>query len=142
MLKLFIVDDSKLIVDRLVNLLSDVEGLRIIGHANSAVVAKEYIRRSGPDFVILDIHLRDGNGIDLLKFIKMNTPLTEVMMLTNYPEEDYRKKCLELGAEYFLDKSIEFEKAILICRQSAKRSEQMKNEDANSISNISPTKLN
>ncbi|MCE1164798.1 MAG: response regulator transcription factor [Bacteroidetes bacterium] len=126
MLKLFIVDDSKLIVDRLINLLSDVEGLRIIGHANSASVAKDYIRRSAPDFVILDIHLRDGSGIELLKDVKMNLPGTTVMMLTNFPEEDYRKKCFELGAEYFLDKSIEFEKVILICRQMAKQKELKK----------------
>lgn len=141
MLKLFIVDDSKLIVDRLVNILSDVEGLKIVGHANSAALAKDYIRRSGPDLVILDIHLRDGNGIDLLREVKKTMPGTAVMMLTNYPEEDYRKKCFELGAEYFLDKSIEFEKVIQICRQAAKQKELQNSDKANSISNISPTKL-
>ena len=115
-LKLFIVDNSMLIVVRLINILSEIENIKIIGVANNATKAVEYILKSSPDVVILDIHMPDGNGIDILKQIKKEKPSIKVLMLTNYPESDYKKICMKEGADYFLDKSIEFEKVIDICK--------------------------
>ncbi len=115
-LKLFIVDNSMLIVVRLINILSEIENIKIIGVANNATKAVEYILKSNPDVVILDIHMPDGNGIDILKQIKKEKPSIKVLMLTNYPESDYKKICMKEGADYFLDKSIEFEKVIDICK--------------------------
>lgn len=115
-LKLFIVDNSMLIVVRLINILSEIENIKIIGVANNATKAVEYIFKSNPDVVILDIHMPDGNGIDILKQIKKEKPSIKVLMLTNYPESDYKKICMKEGADYFLDKSIEFEKVIDICK--------------------------
>lgn len=116
MLKLFIVDNSMLILIRLVNILSEIESIKVIGVANNASKAIEYITKSNPDVVILDIHLPDGNGIDILKQIKKEKKTVKVVMLTNYPESDYKKICMKEGADYFLDKSIEFEKIIDICK--------------------------
>jgi YesN/AraC family two-component response regulator len=121
MLKLFIVDNSELIVDRLIKALSDIKQIKIVGTANSALFAAEYIHKSNPDIVILDIHMPDGNGIDLLKQIKKESPHSAVIMLTNYPETDYKKICMEEGADFFLDKSIDFEKVIEICNDFVKQ---------------------
>lgn len=121
MLKLFIVDNSELIVDRLVKVLSEIEEIKIIGIANNAKIAPEYIFKSNPDIVILDIHMPDGNGIDILKKIKQESKKTKVIMLTNYPENDYRKICTEIGAEYFFDKSIEFENVVDVCRELSEK---------------------
>lgn len=51
-----------------------------------------------------------GNGIDVLQNIKKSKPAPIVIMLTNYPYLQYRKKCMKAGAEYFFDKASEFEK--------------------------------
>lgn len=121
MLKLFIVDNSELIVDRLVKVLSEIDGIKIIGVANSAKIASEYIFKSNPDVVILDIHMPDGNGIDILKKIKQEIKRIKVIMLTNYPENDYRKICNGIGADYFFDKSIEFENVVEVCRKLSEK---------------------
>lgn len=118
-LRIFIVDDSMPIVVRLTNILSGDENLKIVGIANNATKAIEYISKSNPDVVILDIHMPDGNGIDILKQIKKERPSTVVIMLTNYAEPDYKKICKKEGADYFLDKSIEFERVISICKNIA-----------------------
>lgn len=115
-LRIFIVDDSMPIVVRLTNILSENENFKIVGIANNATKAVEYISKSKPDVVILDIQMPDGNGIDILKQLKKEMPATVVIILTNYPEPDYKKICTKEGADYFLDKSIEFEKVMEICK--------------------------
>jgi len=58
---------------------------------------------------VLDIKLKASSGIEVLRTIKRRVVSVAVIMLTNYATEEYRKKCLEAGAEYFLDKTNEFE---------------------------------
>jgi len=66
-----------------------------------------------PDAVVLDIRMPKGSGIDVLKYIQNGVqPKPLVIVLTNYPYPHYRKKCLALGADYFIDKSVDFEKVI------------------------------
>lgn len=133
-LKLFIVDDSIPIVERLTNILSGIENLKIVGLATNATKAVEYIMKSNPDVLILDIHMPDGNGIDILKQIKKEKPSIIVVMLTNYPESDYKKICKKEGADYFLDKSIEFEKIGDICRNLV--SQRIKFNNKNALNNL------
>ncbi|MFZ8469327.1 response regulator, partial [Staphylococcus aureus] len=62
-----------------------------------------------PDIVILDINLPDFSGIEVLKKIREKHKVKPVIiMLTNNTISDYRLACLELGANYFLDKSKDF----------------------------------
>lgn len=74
--------------------------------------ANQIIDKEQPDIAILDIQLPDGSGIDLLSKIKNTHKNAIVIMLTNYPYSIIRKRCDELGADYFFDKSTEFEKVL------------------------------
>ncbi len=109
-MNVFIVDDSQVVCNGLESMLSEIEGVRIAGRAQDVRGAVEAIQRLKPDFVILDIRLIDGSGIDVLKEIKKRDPSPVVLVLTNYPYPQYRKKCLDMGAEYFLDKVTEIDK--------------------------------
>ena len=63
--------------------------------------------------VILDIQVPPGpnlrNGIDVLRLTKKEHPHSGVIMLTNFDNSYYRKECERLGADFFFDKSNEFE---------------------------------
>lgn len=107
-MKVYVVDDSPLVRERLVSLLSEVEGVDVVGSAESAEEGIEGISRSNPDVAILDIRMPAGNGIAILERIKRHGSRPTVIMLTNYPYPQYRKKCMEAGADYFFDKSGEF----------------------------------
>jgi len=109
-MKVFIADDSKVLCERLIEMLSDVAGIEIVGHAQDVAGSLEAIKKLNPDIVILDIRMPGGSGIDVLQDIKQNKQAPMVIILTNYPYPQYRKKCLGLGADYFFDKSTEFEK--------------------------------
>jgi len=109
-MKVFIADDSAVLCERLIEMLSDIRDIEIVGHAQNVTEALTSIKKLNPDIVILDIRMPGGSGIDVLQEIKKDKHAPMVIILTNYPYPQYRKKCLGLGADYFFDKSTEFEK--------------------------------
>lgn len=111
-MKAFLVDDSVTVLEKLASLLSSINGIEIIGQAQNARDAVASILKLKPDVVILDIRLIGGSGIDVLERIKREQPSPVVIMLTNYPYPQYRKKCKDLGAEYFFDTVTEIEKIV------------------------------
>ena len=110
MSKVYIVDDSKAIRERLKEILVDIDGVEIIGESEDPTEALVEIRANQPEVVILDIHLPGISGIELLRRIKGEHPETRVVMLTNYPYPKYRQQSLAAGADYFFQKATEFEK--------------------------------
>jgi two-component system OmpR family response regulator len=110
MKEVLIVDDSEQIRERLAALLAESPQIRIVGQAGSGREALDALQRLKPDTVILDIRLPDGSGIDVLKSIKAHHPEIIVIMLTNFDYAQYRQQCRQLGADHFLNKTLEFEK--------------------------------
>jgi DNA-binding NarL/FixJ family response regulator len=116
-LKVFIADDSALVRERLAELISEIEGAEVVGQAGDAREALEGIQRLRPDVVILDIRMPGGNGIQVLEAIKKSAAAPGVIMLTAFPYPQYRKKCLEAGADYFFDKATEFEQVAEVLKK-------------------------
>lgn len=109
-----VVDDSDIIRDRITILLSEVPAVNIVGYADNPLTATDLILKTNPDVVILDIFLAGGSGIHVLKNIRGKGMMSKVIMLTNYAQEEYRKKCFEEGADFFFDKSTEFDRVVEI----------------------------
>ena len=107
--KVFIADDSRIVREHLVTMLDELAEIEIVGQAENVAEAINAIRKLQPDVVILDIRMPGGNGIDVLKTIKQDEVAPIVIILTNYPYPAYRQKCLQVGADFFLDKSTEFD---------------------------------
>lgn len=110
LINVFIVDDSEIVRDRLTAMLSEVASIKVVGQADNPLTATESIVQLKPDVVILDIFLAGGSGIHVLRNIREKKIAAKVIMLTNYAQDEYRKKCFEEGADFFFDKSIEFDR--------------------------------
>jgi DNA-binding NarL/FixJ family response regulator len=108
-IKIFIVDDSLIVRERLSTMLSELANIEIVGQAENVAEAVSAIPKLQPDVVILDIRMPDGSGIDVLRTIKQDKSAVVIIILTNYPFPGYRQKCLQAGADFFLDKSTEFD---------------------------------
>ena len=112
--KVLIVDDSALIASRLKKQISALPGIEISGIAGDIPAALQVVETHSPDVIILDIYLKDdapsNSGITLLGMIRKTHPHVQVIMLTNLSGQEYQDKCLQLGANFFLDKTSEFEK--------------------------------
>ncbi len=113
-MKVLIVDDSAEIRGRLNNMISNIQKVELIEQVGNVKDAMQIIQEFQPDIIILDIHMPGGTGIDVLSTIAKKNNFPVVIIFTNYPYSQYRKRCFECGADYFLDKSDEFEKIINI----------------------------
>src|SRR5260370_31330530 len=109
-MKVFIADDSKIVVDRLADLVRDVRGVEVAGQAGDALEAVRCIRQVNPDAVILDLQMPGGSGLQVLRAIRPAHPALYVLICTNYAYPQFRDECLSAGANYFLHKFTEFEK--------------------------------
>jgi len=115
--KVLIVDYSKIVCNGLREMLINIADLVVVGEAHNADEAVKAISELKPDVVILDIRLPGPSGIEVLKDIRDKKLPIRVIMLTNYPYPQYRKKCEELGADYFFDKVTEIEKVTEVIEQ-------------------------
>jgi DNA-binding NarL/FixJ family response regulator len=107
-MRIFLVDDSAQVLDRLKSILLPLQGVELIGSADDIAAGLDSIRAIRPDVVFLDLRLPSGSGMKLLQMIKEENLGAEVVVLTNYAFPQYRKKCAEAGAFAFLDKSTDF----------------------------------
>jgi DNA-binding NarL/FixJ family response regulator len=105
----FLVEDSSLLRERLQAMLAAIPGLRAVGHASGAKEAIGAILAARPDAVVLDIHLAEGNGFDVLRGLRAAAFAPAIYVLTNYPLEGYRQTAQRLGARGFFDKSNEID---------------------------------
>lgn len=116
-MNVFLVDDSLVIRQRLRRLLADVEEVQVVGEAGQVQEATDAILEQKPDVVLLDIHLFNGSGIDVLQSLKTDKVSPAVIVLTDYPYPQYRQKCLEAGADFFFVKSTEFDQVVPALKQ-------------------------
>ncbi len=105
-----LVDDSLLVRKRVANIISKIPGVKVIGEAGNSLEAIEVVRKTKPDVVILDIKMPGESGVKVLRKLKDEFEDLKIIMLTNYPDSQYKAECLMHGAEYFLSKSDEFDK--------------------------------
>ena len=113
-MKVVIADDSSLLRDRIKSLLNSINDISMVYEAKNGVEALQLIMEKEPDLAIIDIRMPEMNGIEVLKQIRKLNMKTRVCILTSYPYPQYRKRCLEAGADYFLSKSEDFEEIEIV----------------------------
>jgi len=116
-MKVLIVDDSAIMRERLKAVLSEITELENISYAEDVPEAISSVQKLNPEVVILDIRMPGGSGIDVLQKVKKSNRPPLVIVLTNYPYPQYRRKCIEAGADFFFDKSTEFDKVTEVLKQ-------------------------
>jgi len=110
-LTIYIVEDSPAVMERLLEAVGDIPNAKVVGSADAVAAAMEGMRKAQPRVLILDIQLRGGSGFQVLKQLRASTSRPEaVIVVTNYPSDDYRTASRECGADHFFDKASEFHK--------------------------------
>ena len=111
-LRVVIVEDSPIIRARLTESLTEIQNLTIVGQAETEAEAVSILRDGGWDAVILDLQLKAGTGLGVLKRLReVGRPAhAKVIVFTNYAFPQYRDRSLSFGADYFFDKSREFDR--------------------------------
>lgn len=101
---IYLVEDSPLLTERLIELLDAVPGALVMGVASGADEAIADILLERPDMVLLDLQLAQGSGYDVLKALGAAAPEIDVFMMSSFAAEPYRRIAARLGARDFFDK--------------------------------------
>jgi DNA-binding NarL/FixJ family response regulator len=119
-MKIFLVEDSLMARGQLAAMLATIPGAQIIGQADKAMPAIRDILTLRPDLVLLDVHLAEGSGFDVLNAVHVAAPEIDFCMLTSFASQPYRQLAEQLGAREVFDKASEFECVRdLVARRSA-----------------------
>ncbi len=122
-LNLFLVEDSPLIRRSLAAALEELAPVRVVGHAEGAPQALEWLDAHGADcdLVIVDLFLREGSGLDVLRRLHRQDHPPARVVLSNYANADLRRQCEALGAERVFDKSGDIDALVDYCQALAAR---------------------
>lgn len=107
-IKVFLVDDSIPVRERVAQMLRE-HAIDVVGEAEAPQAAIEGILATHPDVVVLDIQLKGGTGLDVLRAVRQAAPQTAFIVLSNNSGPAYRKIYRIEGAMHFLDKNAEFD---------------------------------
>jgi len=110
-LRVYLVEDSPKIRERVIEQIAENTASKIVGCAETEDDAVDGIRELQPDAIVLDIQLRQGNGFNVLRRLQQ-LPLERrpiVIVFSNHAEADFRRRAVAEGARYFIDKASEFD---------------------------------
>ena len=102
--RIFVVDDHPMIREGLAAQIANEPNLEICGEAEDVVEAVARIPEANPDLAIIDISLKSGNGIDLVKRLKAKKPDLVILVWSMYPENLYAERALRAGARGYVNK--------------------------------------
>jgi two-component system, OmpR family, response regulator len=139
-IKVVIIEDSASIRSRLVGLVEEIGNMQVVGEAMTETTAITLCMAKQPDVIILDMQLETGNGLGVMKAINASASANAntnanaheaqdgnqtaaakpiIIVLTNFPSPSVQRAAITLGADYFLDKSLEFHKLPALLRTVA-----------------------
>lgn len=120
-LKTYVVEDSAVIRESLIAALEELGPVEVVGTAEDEACAVQWLTSQDNQFdlVIVDIFLKGGSGLGVLRAANALAPRRNMVVLSNYATPDMRRKCLDLGADRVFDKSNEIEALIQYCTRLA-----------------------
>lgn len=120
-LQTYIVEDSPVIRRSLIDTLEELVPVTVVGTAEDELTAVQWLTRPSNrvDLVIVDLFLKGGSGLGVLRSLNAPAQPYKLVVLSNYATKDIRRKCLELGADQVFDKSNDIDSLILYCGQLA-----------------------
>jgi DNA-binding NarL/FixJ family response regulator len=108
-LRVFLVEDLPVVRDRVIESLQEIAGLEVAGFAEGEESALSWLRSQPCDVLILDLELRQGNGLGLLKTLAAleSHPGLVKIVYSNHAGTNVRRVAAQFGAAYFFDKTLD-----------------------------------
>lgn len=109
--RIYLVEDSPVIRDNLAESLEELSGARVVGWASAEEEAITWLAKNSVswDLAVVDLFLRPGSGLNVVKSLRNRALAQKVIVLTSYATPTIRQRCLELGADALFDKATEID---------------------------------
>ncbi len=115
LLQTYLVEDSPLIRENLIATLEELAPVHVVGTAEGENDARDWLAGHAVDLVIIDLFLKNGSGLGLLRNPARGPPGARRVVLSNYATDEMRARCLALGADDVFDKSNQIDALIAYC---------------------------
>ncbi len=125
MIRILLVDDQHIIRQGLKSMLKSDANIEVIGEAENGQRALEFIAKSQPDIVLMDIRMPVMDGVAATKAISENYPNVKVLVLTTFDDDEYVFQAMRLGAKGYLLKDTEPDVLMLAIRSVYKGQTQL-----------------
>jgi DNA-binding NarL/FixJ family response regulator len=122
-LQTYLVEDSPVIRENLIATLEELAPVHVIGSAEDESGAVQWLGSHKVDLVIIDLFLKGGSGLGVLRALQAQPQAPRHVVLSNYATGEMRARCLALGADGVFDKSTEIDDLIVYCNQLAAQRE-------------------
>ncbi len=106
--RVLLVEDSRVLAERLRESLDGLENVEVAGVVADESAAVEAVRAQAIDVIVLDLQLKEGTGFGVVQRLGKSRP--KVIVFTNYMLPEYQRRARALGVEYFLNKSLDYER--------------------------------
>lgn len=120
-LRIYVIEDSAVIRENLIATLEEMLPVEVVGAADNEGAATAWLQDDAnrSDLVIVDIFLKGGSGLGVLRSLADTRVERKVVVLSNYATPDMRRRCLELGADRVFDKSSDIDMLLAYCDELA-----------------------
>lgn len=117
-LRTYLVEDSEIIRTNLQEALLELGNAEVVAHADGEAKARQWFNEHPDewDLAVVDLFLKEGSGIGLVRSQRSRAPEQKVVVLSNYATRDMRERCIELGVDAMFDKSTELDDMLAWCR--------------------------
>ena len=115
--QILIVDDHPVVRDGLTLLISQEHDMEVCGQVEGLTEALQFYTRKQPDLLIIDISLKDGSGIELIKEIKARNPNAKMLVASMHDEALFAERALRAGAMGYINKSEGTDRVVDAIRQ-------------------------
>ena len=122
-----LVEDNPAIRENLLAAMDELTDLDVVATAETASQAASALTAFDDswDLAVVDLFLKQGSGLAVLKACQKRPPSRHVVVLTNYPTPEIRRRCLALGADAVFDKSTELEAFFDRCNDYSREAHRM-----------------
>jgi len=110
MIEVLIIEDDKRIADIHKRFIEKIEGFQVVGSANTGTEAKDWIETLKPQLILLDVYLPDMKGTELMPFIQLESPESDIIFITAASETDIVKKAFKGGVFDYILKPLTFDR--------------------------------
>ena len=113
----YIVEDSPTIRENLIETLQELALIDPVGTAETENEGKKWLAQNDAywDLAIIDLFLKEGSGLNILKACRFRRPTQKMVVLSNHATTDVRWRCAQLGADAVFDKSTEIDALVEYC---------------------------
>jgi two-component system, OmpR family, response regulator len=124
----YIVEDSPTIRENLTETLQEIAQVESVGSADTEIEGVAWLAQNpqGWDLAIVDLFLREGTGLNVLKACRTRQPTQRMVVLSNHATQDIRWRCAQLGADAVFDKSTEIDALLTYCQVERARLEMLR----------------